>query len=854
MSAARQDSVDLEIADIDDRSRETTTIKTYNFTNVKKTSKGSPKPWSPSNFSASYAYTETTVTDPIIKEDKTVDHNTSLDYNYSRKASYIQPFKKLKPKYLKIVKEINFNPLPNSFTFGTNINRTTNSTLYRLPSTPEFQFDDKRYLWNRDYGLNWDLTKSIKFNFRAKAESIIDELRQQGIRETSADRNWFDENGNRIDFGGINNPDLNDTVKDSVANYRAQNFRTLGRSKNYNHNVAASYNLPIRHLPYMDWVSAKVDYKASYNWTAGALIEIDEAGTLLGNTISNNATTSLSSTLSFDKLYSKSKYLKAIDKGKRKTRRSSRRKKKKTDNVDQAKQNAKKTKKKDTGPSKIERILIRPLLILRNIKATYREDRGTTLPGFMADEDAHGLMQGATRPGLGFIAGLQPAIRITPGQDNFLRSNEDWFNPSQNFNGIISQTTRQTANIKIALEPVRDLDIDIDFKKSYNDTYTDQFKNQKTVRDGETFFERQQSFGVEMGSYNFTHVGGISTLFADNVQLYNDFVAERQTVSYQLAVQESGEANPTQLPVYVNGKEGYYSGFGPENPDVSVPAFLKSYTGRSYDVTQDDQLLNDVKQRTYIPAPNWNIKYDGLGKMEMFKDVISSFSIRHAYIGTTTIGSFASNILFDGGQRVPTSNGSYQARFNIPGLRVVDQFAPLIGFSLKLKNEMTFEGGYNKARSLNLTQLNLQESLNSEITFGFGYTIKNFRSGKSSKRGKRRKKDQEDEKSKKDDKLTGRNGRGGSRVNRSRGKTLTMNLDFSISDNTENAYALSQNQPPEIVRGSRNVVINPSVDYDVNKNLTMRFFVNYNNSITRNTLSVNRLDIRAGATAQLKIN
>jgi len=847
MSQARQDSVDLEIEDIGDRSRETTTIKTYNFTNVKKTSKGSPKPWSPSNVSVSYSYTETTSTDPIIKEDKTVDHNTQLDYNYSRKASYLQPFKKLKPKYLKIIKEINFNPLPNSFTFGTNINRTTNSRLYRLPSTPEFQFDDKRYLWNRDYGLNWDLTKSIKFNFKARAESIVDELRQQGIAETAADRNWFDENGNRLDFGGVNNPDLNDTVKDSVDNYRANNFRTLGRSKNYNHNIAASYNLPIRHLPYMDWVSAKADYKASYNWTAGALIEIDDKGTLLGNTISNNATTSLSATLSFDKLYSKSKYLKAIDKGKPKTRRSSRSKKKTTDKVDEAKQKAKKTKKKDTGPSKVERLLIRPLLLLRNVKATYREDRGTTLPGFMSEEtDAHGLLQGVNRPGLGFIAGLQPDVRANAANSNFLFDNQQWFNPSANFNGILTQTRRQTADVKIALEPIKDLDIDIDFKKSYSDTYTDQFKYQKDESAGPI-----QAFGVEMGSYNFTHIGGISTLFSDNVGLYNDFVAERQTVSYQLAVQESGETNPTTIPVYVNGKEGYYSGFGPENPDVAVPAFLKAYTGRTYDVTQEDQLLNQVQQRTYIPAPNWNIKYDGLGKLEMFKDVISSFSLRHAYIGTTTIGSFSSNILFNSTEPVVTSNGSYQARFNIPGLRVVDQFAPLIGFSLKLKNEMTFEGGFNKARALNLTQLNLQESLNSEITFGFGYTIKNFRSGKT-KKGKRRKKEQEDEKAKKDDKLTGR-GRG-SRVNRSRGKTLTMNLDFSISDNTENAYALSQNQPPEIVRGSRNVIINPSVDYDVNKNLTMRFFVNYNNSITRNTLSVNRLDIRAGATAQLKIN
>lgn len=848
-TAAEQDSIDLEIEDVKERSRERTTIKTFNFTNVKVNSKGTPKPWSPSNVSVSYAYTETESSDFLISSDNTKVHNTALNYNYSKKANYVQPLKSIKSKHLKLISEFNFNPIPNSFTFGMDLNRQVNIRRFRLPVEPVFQFDDKRFFWNRDYGLNWDLTKSLKFTYRAKAESIIDELRQVGIDSTLAARPYVDENGSFVNFA---NPNDIVSVQDSVSNYRRDNFRNLGRSKNYSHNFNVTYNLPIRYLPFMDWVTAKAEYKGNYSWQAGALVTIDDNGTLLGNTIQNGQTKSINATLSFDKLYSKSKYLKDIDKGKTKSRTSSRSKSRsKTASDDVKKPKSPKDKKKDTGPSTIERVLIRPLLTLRNIKVTYREEMGTTLPGFMVgsragDSEAHGLIPGVEAPGLGFIAGLQPDVRDDgPDSQNFLDRGaaQGWFNPSTNFNGIFTQTLSQTTDIKIALEPVKDLDVDIDFKKSYTETYTDQFKAQK----GATNFS--QGFDVLTGSYNFTHIG-LSTMFDETVGLYNDFRNERQTVSRELArTYNENLIVPHRNPEF----EGYFEGFGPENSDVAIPAFLKVYLGQEYDISSGETFIDRVSQRTFLPAPNWNLKYDGLAKLPLFDKLFTAFSIRHAYIGTTTVGSFASNPLFDNynrGNLADRSNGNYFSEINTPTIRIADQFAPLIGLSVKLKNEMTFDAGYNKARTLSLTQLNLAESFNSEITFGFGYTMKNIKS-KGGKRKTRSKKGQEDDKD--DDALTGKGSRRG-KVSRTRGRTLTMNLDFSLIDNVENIYELGQNTPPTINRGTTNMIINPSVDYDVNKNLTMRFFVNYNNSITKTTVGTNRLDIRGGATAMLKIN
>ena len=116
----------------------------------------------------------------------------------------------------------------------------------------------------------------------------------------------------------------------------------------------------------------------------------------------------------------------------------------------------------------------------------------------------------------------------------------------------------------------------------------------------------------------------------------------------------------------------------------------------------------------------------------------------------------------------------------------------------------------------------LREQRNSEFRIGFGYTVKNFRSGK--KKGKRRRGEKEEAEEDKKSSLAGggRGGRGG--VNNNRGKTLTMNFDFSITDSEELIYEVAQGAPPEPNSGQRTIQIAPSVDYDVNENLTMRFF------------------------------
>lgn len=876
-NGADRDSIDNVILDVKDRSKETSTIKTYNFTNVKLDGDGK-YPWSPSNFSATYAYTETTKTDAIIAEDQSIEYTGTIDYNYNNKVKPIQPFKKIKSKHLRLIKEFNFNLLPKSFTFSTNMNRLTNSRRFRLPNGPTdpvFLFEDKRFLWDRNYGLNWDFTKSLKFTFKANASSIIDELRQVGVTVDPDDRDWEDEKGSGLDSLGNPYNTLIDDNPNFDDEYRFNNLRSLGRSKNYKHNLGLQYTLPIRYLPYMDWINVKTDYKADYAWTAGSLITIDEElpnarfenGTPLGNIIQNNQTRSVNGTFSFDKLYSKSAYLKKIEKGNKKGRSTRKRtsRSKKNNGKDKVtkgdKRSSQKEDKEEREVTMLERILIRPLLSLRSIKATYKETSGTLIPGFMADSELLGLSSGFGAPGWDFVAGIQPNLSTEDTGNWLLDDNHKlWFNPSKNFSEQISQRKSQNMDLKIGIEPFKDFDIDIDFKKTYTRDKT-QILTNKTGSIEDVSFVQQAAYDI--GSFDHTNVG-LRTLFKDRSDLYEQFKKNREDQSNYLANRDHDNNIPDALLPHSDDWADYKKGYGPNSYDVAIPAFLEAYVGDGSYVGDTVNITDKASGFGFLKNPNWTVKYDGLSKLGMFKDILTSFSINHAYKGAMQVNRFNTTLEYDTGlasnqAQLPSPvNDNYYSRIQIPAVIITDQFSPLIGVSVKTKSDMTIEAEWRKSRSLGLSLEDLREQTSSEIRFGFGYTIKNFRANKK-KKGKRKKKDQKD--AEKDDKnngglgKTGKKGRNGG-VSNNRGKTLTMNLDFSIMDTEELIYEVSQGIDPQPNSGQRSTQISPSVDYDINENLTMRFFFDYNFTKSKTTgLSSNkRLNMKGGITAQLKIN
>ena len=829
-----------EEADIEERAKETTTINAFNFTNVKKTSSGggSKKPWSVDNFSVSYAYSETVKTDPIIKENKVVETSLGMDYRYSAKAKYWEPFKGIKSDALKFISGFNFNFIPNSFSFNTTVDRYRGNRTFRLPDVPVFTFDDKRFKWDRQYNLKWDFTKSLNFDFNAQASSVIDELRQVGIADDPNDRPWVTENGE----------DVSARVKDDpgyVREYWWDNFRRLGRGKGYDHKMRLSYNVPIKLLPMMDWVTVKADYTADYAWEAGPLIVIDEFGNGPGNIIQNRQSRTFTGTFSFDKLYSKWGYLKRVEDGGSagntgRTRRTRSTRRNNT-SENQAGDQTKEEEKPPRNPSTIERILIRPLMSIRSLRVTLKEDFSTLIPGFNPEAKLLGLSSGFDAPGLGFIAGFQPDLdRLN--DNNWLRQAADngWINSSYNINDQISQQESNNLTMNLTIEPFKDFEIDLDFNKRYSRTHTEVFKNKQATGDPEFL----QLAGYDVGSFEETFFA-FNTLFGRSPEvLYSTFKENRKVISNRLPNEPGVGEHPSD--------PGYAYGYGERSYDVIVPAFLAAYEGKDVN-TYNLDLENKVSKSLRIPAPSWSLRYDGLKNLPWFKDILSSFSLNHSYKSTMRVNQFNSIPNYNGLNFEIDNGDNYYTRLEIPALSIIEQFAPLVGLSFKTKNDMNFDFQYKKGRQLNLAlQTELRESRNTEFVVGFGYTIKDFKGffgGGGNKRTRSRRNQEETQQQNQDA------GNQQGNVTSSRGKTLKVNVDFSIRDDISYIFNfLDTADEPSPERGTKEISINPNVDYDINENLTMRFFVQYRKSIPKTSLSYTTTNVSGGVTLRFKLN
>ncbi|MBK9016665.1 MAG: cell surface protein SprA [Saprospiraceae bacterium] len=277
-----------------------TKIKSYNFTNVRwenPNAGGKVMPWSLSNFSFTYGFDETTRRDPIIENDVLTRRRGAIDYGYQRNVKYIEPFKKAikKDKYLKFIKEINFNPLPNSFSVSTDLDRRFNSTKYRFSGDlPQFNtYYNKQFLWNRRYDLAWDFTKNLKFKFNADNIGVIDEPDEIDMLAQS-----------QLDPG---DPNYISSVKDYRRDSILDNMKDFGRTKSYRHQYSVTYNVPLKTLPFMDWTNIKLSYDADYSWDASSLAINAQA---LGNVITNGQRRQVEGDFDFEKLYNYSNYLK----------------------------------------------------------------------------------------------------------------------------------------------------------------------------------------------------------------------------------------------------------------------------------------------------------------------------------------------------------------------------------------------------------------------------------------------------------------------------------------------------------------------------------------------------------------
>ncbi|HRP88789.1 MAG TPA: cell surface protein SprA [Edaphocola sp.] len=822
-----------------------TSITSFNINNFKilgnpnKQSK-KPMPWSLKNFALNYAYQRQFSRNPLIEGDDLTNQNLSVNYTYSIAAKPFEPFKKSiksKSKWLLLIKDFNISYLPNSFSFNNSLVRNFNETILRDIDKSGYEMPPyyyKNFVWNRDYNLNWNLTRSLSINYMAHNASRIDEP-----------------------YGRINTASKRDSLWDAVSNF--------GRNTFYNQSLDLSYKLPTNKIPLLDWTTVNLKYNATFNWTAASLLAIEQ-----GNIITNTQLKQLNGSLNFKQLYQKNRFLReanmpvpkknnnnpldGLKKGASKSigdikgangealslGDKNKKEEKKTPKIP-AKPVKKTFTEKDVKGSdtmksseirtvlktmrKAEKVRFRNAMIawrkaknaiapemngatktllqlatmVKTVNVDYSETAGTILPGFMDSTSNFGANLSNRGNGYDFALGYQPGNDWI--QDQIRRAN---LSRDSLFNGMMQQNFNQRLDIKAALEPISNFRIDLNWSKNFsrNQSFINKFNNNSGA------FEELNPYYT--GTFDVTYIG-IKTMFGNSDpkeidDIYNQFLNNRNIVSNRL-----GNMNP-----YTNGTAdpndpNYAKGYTRYAQDVLIPSFIAAYTGQNAKdiplIQYDRNNLRSNPFKFFFPKPNWKITYTGLSDIEPFASVMNSFTLNHKYDGAMAMNSFVNSLYYLDplGVGFPafidSNSNNYIPFFQVPNLTIRENFAPIVGFDAAFKNDLSIKVNYLKSRTVSLSLIDFQvsETKSSTFEFGLGYRVRGLLLPFSVFGVRELKND------------------------------LNIRCDIGFRNDFTTTTYIAQNEK-KATMGQRVLTLMPTADYIINDNLQLQLYVDYKKS------------------------
>ena len=743
-----------------------------------------PMPYDPANFSFTYSHQHQYTTGETTMYERKDNWRGALDYSWSPVYKAWEPFKGLKnkSKWLDILKRFGLNWLPQNIAFNTEMMRdyyelqerdmeTLMSGAAGVDSKLPLTFSEQ-FLWNREFSINWDLTKNLHMNFQSATHAQIEEPYTPVNKDLYADQYhaW----------------------KDSVWT----SIRHWGAPLDYSQNFQASYKVPLNLLPVFDWVNSDASYNANYSWERGTE---DEEGNSYGNTINTQRELTLNGNFNLVKLYNHVPFLKKVnDKFDRTQSRAQmqRKKQEKKKKKQEAKElaadpkkalpknkrafereitllpdttfkirhgkntkrlivNAKtedgkvfplKYKKVDNNQiriiSKVDtamkvklsvlakepledkkwykglQLASRLAMMVRNVSINYRSSYQLTLPGFLPSVgDAFGQKKvGQMAPGLDFAFGMVGDDYIEKARNNdWLLCNDSIATPA---------TTSRTDNLTLraTLEPVKDFKIDLSATRTKTTQKSIQYMYEGTPTTQSGAFQMTTiSLGSAfegMGNANSGYRSKTFEKFVNSLAGFRDRVEAQYagTVYPAGSALAGGKFDASRTPV------NQYSG------DVMIPAFLKAYTSMGGNSLSVFPALSRM-------LPNWTIRYSGLGRLPWFNEHFKSVNINHSYKSVFAVGSYNSYSTFQEYMNglgfvsdATTGNPSPSSMFNISQVSINESFSPLLGMDVTFNNNMTVKAEYRQTRVLNLsmTSVQLNEALSKDWVIGMGYRINNF--------------------------------------------------------------------------------------------------------------------------------
>ena len=646
--------------------------RSINFIGVRKQRRPDQKQhvYDPENFTFSQSYNEVERHDFEIDQYTDQQANTALDYAYTFKPKSIEPFKKTKfmkkSSYWKLLSDLNFDYLPSNISFNANILRQYNRQQFRQVDIEGIGLDPmyrRNFAFNYQYGINFNLTKSLKLNYTASSSNIV--------------KNYMNKDNVPIDSFSI-----------------WDSYWDIGDPNHHTQQLVLNYEIPINKIPLFSFIKANYSYTGNYSWqaTSTALSQINIGGSNydLGNTVQNSASHNFNATLNMDTFY---KYI-GLSKTKMKTGNSPKvaapkpgEKIVKTNNAEVANTNI------------FVDGLMGVLTSVKNIQANYTQNSGTVLPGYTPSV---GFL-GSSQPSMGFIFGSQEDIRYEAAKNGWLTNYPDF---NQNFTQVTNKIFKATANVDL----FPDLKIDLTLDRSFSNNFSEQFD----VSNGIYNPHSPYSYGLFSISTVLIKTA-FSTSDQNSSTAFDDFRSNRLIIANRLATQRGIDiTNPLNL-----DSSGFPLGFGKDNQAVLLPAFLAAYTGSSASSIS----LGIFRS---IPIPNWSLKYNGLMRYEFFKKNFKRFSLQHTYRASYTINQYRSNFDYDKTPNGVDLSGNYFNKTIMSNINLVEQFNPLIRMDFELKNSLKILTEIKKDRALSMSFDNnlLTEVKGIEYVVGLGYRIK----------------------------------------------------------------------------------------------------------------------------------
>ena len=723
--------------------------------------------YDPANFSISASYNKQNLHTPEVEQDIVTDQKGSFNYSFNFNPQPWEPFKNVRAlDKVKLLKEMNFYYLPQSWAFNTTMHRTYTHMKMRdfsVEATGAMDMDltfSKDFTWDRNFDFKYDLTKNMKFTFQTAMNSTVDEgyYTPEIIRDYHFTNDYYEA--------------WKDTIQRSLA--------TWGSPYTYQQLFSASWNVPFNRIPYLEAITANGSYNATYNWNRTMQSSTAETANL-GNVVSSTRAWQVDGGINFETLYGKSKYWKQLSQRyNQRMRRRPFRSKTYTETVTlvageekvidhklgsesievtattesgkpvrvkvasvsntqvtlTSKQNLENVKLTIKTVDTNQRTPAQQAMdmaayfgtMLRKIQLTYRNTNSLTLPGFAPQAGFMGQSRSNDlyAPGFDFAFGFF-------GNDFVERAKTNgWLSGDTTVVQPATRTMTNDFDLKVTLEPFPGFKIQVNGKRyaaeSSSIIYSfDQLQENMTG----SFNITQVAIGTA-----FQKIGTADENFASAV--FDQFLTNRDVVVSRVQEQYEDVVYPSAgfIPRELRGQkyDRKYGAVGSNSADVLVPAFLAAYTGRDASKMNMNPFLGLLRV-----LPNWSVTFDGLGKLPWIRDQFKSITLTHAYTCKYAIGSYSSystwtpagdlsnkqlGFIRNVENDVPIPSSAY----DISSVNLTENFSPLIGLNMTMKNSMTAKVEYRKQRnvSLNVTSVQISEGHTDEFVIGAGYTIKDL--------------------------------------------------------------------------------------------------------------------------------